>query len=420
MANQLKKSTSLFGAIVIGLGSILGTGAYVSVGLSAQLAENWLLLAILLAGITAIFNGLSSAQLASAHPVSGGTYEYGYQYLSPRLGRMAGWLFVTAKSASAATGALAVGWYIGHLFGLPDGWHRIIALLLVACFTLLVSNGITRTNRLNLALVFISITGLLAFSIFGFITLPNQAYAESIVRENSTTLYAVLQASALMFVAYTGYGRIATMGEEVDNPRYTIPRAVVITLSLSGILYCAVGASILTLNANGLIDKSTQMHLFEMVSGHLGQNSYFAHFIAFAATCAMAGVVLNLILGVSRVILAMGRRGDLPKQVSFVNQSQTSPTIAVCVTGVVIAFILLSTDIKLAWSVSAFTVLLYYTLTNIAALFVPPIQRFVPKWVSLGGLVSCLLLSVFVSPLVLMVGVFCIVCFFFLDYLLAH
>ena len=173
-------------------------------------------------------------------------------------------------------------------------------------------------------------------------------------------------------------------------------------------------------NANGLIDKSTQMHLFEMVSAHLGQSSHLSHFIAFAAICAMAGVVLNLILGVSRVILAMGRRGDLPKQVSFVNKSQTSPTIAVWVTGVVIALILLSTDIKLAWSVSAFTVLLYYALTNLAALFVPPEKRFVPIWVSMGGLASCLLLSVFVSPLVLMVGALCIVCFFFLDYLLAR
>ena len=107
------------GAILLGLGSIVGTGAFVSIGIAAGVAGPSVVVATALAALLAACNGLSSAQLAADHPVSGGSYEYGYKHVSPRVGFMAGWMFLSAKSASAATAALGLAGYaldvVGHL-----------------------------------------------------------------------------------------------------------------------------------------------------------------------------------------------------------------------------------------------------------------------------------------------------------------
>ncbi|MEM6507778.1 MAG: amino acid permease, partial [Planctomycetota bacterium] len=114
---RLKRELGVFHAVLLGLGSILGTGVFVSIGIAAGIAGPSLLIAVVLAALLALCNGLSSAQLAVAHPVAGGTYEYGYKFLSPKLGFTAGWMFLLAKSASAATAALGVGTYLlGQFF----------------------------------------------------------------------------------------------------------------------------------------------------------------------------------------------------------------------------------------------------------------------------------------------------------------
>ena len=240
MTQRLKRETGLGGALIIGLGSILGTGAYVSIGLSASIANETLVLAIIIASVTALCNGLSSAQLASAHPVSGGTYEYGYQFLNPSCGVLAGILFLIAKSASAATAALSIAWYASNKLGVEGASVNAIAIGLLLLFTIFVLAGVRRTNWLNVVLVTISVLGLTVFVGLAFSQQP--AYDANDVSTSSSSL---LYASALMFVAFTGYGRIATMGEEIKDPRRNIPRAVVITLVVITIIYLAVGMATL-------------------------------------------------------------------------------------------------------------------------------------------------------------------------------
>jgi APA family basic amino acid/polyamine antiporter len=110
--NQLRREVGVVGATMMGLGSIVGTGIFVSMGIAAGSAGPAVVLAIALSALIAVCNGLSSAQLAAAHPVSGGTYEYGYRWLHPSLGFLAGWMFVCAKTASAATAALGFSGYV--------------------------------------------------------------------------------------------------------------------------------------------------------------------------------------------------------------------------------------------------------------------------------------------------------------------
>ena len=218
---------------MLGLGSIIGTGVFISLGIGASIAGPMILPAIGLAGLVALCNGLSSAQLAANHPVSGGTYEYGHRWLNPSLGFVAGWMFLCAKSASAATAALGFALYLNPENSLP------IALAIVWVITAITLLGIQRTNTINTLIVGAVLLSLIAFVVFGApaISANPQNWQSALDGENLKNL---LPATALMFVAFTGYGRIATLGEEVTEPRRTIPRAIIATLVTTTVIYIVV------------------------------------------------------------------------------------------------------------------------------------------------------------------------------------
>jgi basic amino acid/polyamine antiporter, APA family len=391
-SEQLQRTTGLAGAVILGLGSIIGTGAFVTIALSAELAGSYLLWAIAIAAVVAACNGLSSAQLAAIHPVSGGTYEYGYQFLNHDLGFIAGWLFVIAKSASAAAAAIAIGSAMQLWLGGAEWLASLYAAAVITLFALLVVGGVRRSNRVNALLVMLSVVALSVF--IGYAV--NQATSLlNVSVPQPTSMIEVLSAAALMFVAYTGYGRVATIGEEVRQPRQTIPQAIIATVLVVTVLYLAVGWALLKLppalaNQQGLA-VFMQVGIWQQV-------------VIAGAIIAMAGVILNLILGVSRVILAMARRHDLPFALAQLNSERSSAPRAVWATALVMLLLVIAGDLRLAWSLSAFTVLVYYGITNLAALRVPQTQRFVPRWVSVIGLVSCLALVWFIEPFILYLG----------------
>ncbi|WP_404400163.1 APC family permease [Idiomarina seosinensis] len=384
MTGQLVRGTGLGGALVIGLGSILGTGAYVSVGLSATIAGDMLVWAIVMAAVTALCNGLSSAQLAAVHSVSGGTYEYGYRFLNPASGIAAGGLFIIAKSASAATAALAIAWYIGASFAVSGYIIKAIAIALLLLFTVFVLLGVRRTNWLNMVLVSLGIIGLFVF--IGVVFSSDLAGQKTLSQPLIADDLSVFHAAALMFVAFTGYGRIATMGEEITEPRKNIPRAVLLTLVLVSALYIAVGLAILQFGHLAEV-KDRHFNIASLIS-----DSPWQWLVILGGVVAMAGVVLNLILGVSRVVLAMGRRGDLPRFLDRLDKSNQSAPAATWLSFLIMAVIAAFGGIESAWTLSAFTVLIYYGITNLAALKVSKKQRFIPKFVSVLGLVSCVVL----------------------------
>ncbi|MDZ7716425.1 MAG: APC family permease [Balneolaceae bacterium] len=228
MKNELKRDLKTPGAILMGLGSIVGTGIFVSIAIATQVAGNGIIIAIVIAAVLATLNGLSSAQLAAAHPVSGGTYEYGNRFLNSYFGFTAGWMFLVAKSASAATAVLGCIGYLFYAFDIEAGAWMIVAsgLVLLLLMTFLVSGGISRSNQANKVIVSITLLGLAGLVVIGFFVngLPARPIADAFT---DTSGSGILYASALMFVAYTGYGRIATLGEEVSEPRTTIPKAII-------------------------------------------------------------------------------------------------------------------------------------------------------------------------------------------------
>lgn len=406
MTDELKRAIGLPGAVLMGLGSIIGTGIFVSIAIGAQIAGNGIVIAILIAGILSIFNGLSSAQLAAAHPVSGGTYEYGYKFLNSYLGFSAGWMFLIAKSASAATAVLGC---IGYLFytlnlGVDQRLIIISGLILLFIMTYLVSGGISRSNLANKIIVGITLVGLICLIAVatGVEGLPvDGVFAAS----TDVSIDKILYASALMFVAYTGYGRIATLGEEVKNPEKTIPRAIITAMGLIVLIYLMVTLTAIHVMGVEEFGKTIDGEAAPLVKvAEVLNVPLIKGIVALAAITAMLGVLLNLILGLSRVMLSMARRGDVPNSIANIRQKDQSPVRAVWFTAAIIALLILSGNVVFTWSFSAFTVLIYYSITNLAALYLPVEKRLYPRWVAFTGMFSCIFLAFWIDPFVWMLG----------------
>lgn len=400
---SLQRQVGVFGAVMLGLGSIVGTGVFVTIAMGVELAGSGVVIAIALAAVVATCNGLSSAQLAAAHPVSGGTYEYGYRLLHPALGFTAGWMFLCAKSASAATAALG---FAGYLLGGLDLDARMTipaALFIVVTLTVLVCTGIKRSNVVNIVIVSVTL-GTLGFfvAVGGAKAVSGGDISHPLA---SLTLgRGLFEAAALMFVAFTGYGRIATMGEEITDPRKNIPRAMIVTLVVSMLLYVAVGAVYVALGQQPRDQSASEWiaplaWAAEQAAGRTG-----AMVLGIGAVTAMAGVLLNLLLGLSRILLAMGRRGDAPACIAHLSPRFHSPNVAILTIGAAIAALVLIGDVKTTWSFSAFTVLIYYAMTNAAALRLPREARLFNRAWAWGGLASCLFLAFWVEPRIWLVG----------------
>lgn len=411
---RLRRTVGIGGAIVIGLGSMVGTGVFVSLVYGMQLAGRGVILAVVVAAALAMANALSSAQLARVHPVSGGTYEYGYRELHPLAGFAAGWLFLVAKSASSATAALALATVLGTA---QPTW---VAVAIIAGMTAIVAAGIRRTNGVNIVLVTVTVGSLLFFVaaalrtvVAGGTIAAGVATAIDGVARGATRgvgeaaaalgwrapgvaepLVALASASAVIFVAFTGYGRIATLGEEIRDPGRNIPRAAIATVLIVAALYLAVAlAGLAAPGATALVasfeaGRSPLVDGAEILAGSTGRIV-----LQVGAATAMAGVLLNLVLGLSRVVLAMARRGDMPGALAHVGDR--GPTAAVLVVGGAIAALAAIGDVRVTWGLSAVTVLLYYGLTNAAALRLK--RRLFPRWVSAAGLAGCVVLAPFVE-----------------------
>ncbi len=406
----LKREVGLWGAVTLGLGSILGTGVFVSIGIAAGVIGPGVIVAVAVAALVATCNGLSSAQLAANHPESGGTYEYGHRWLKPWIGFSAGWMFLCAKGASAATAALGIVAYARRIGMAADAVpDEFLAVSIVAAVTLLVLVGLRRSNQVNTVLVISTVGTLVVFVMAGardaWMRVPETLDLFWHLLETRSGYSALAEACSLMFVAYTGYGRIATMGEEIANPSVQIPKAMVTTLGISMTLYVAVaavgvgaaGADAFSVAGDGTpapLEKAALVFGGEVVS----------KLVAVGAVLAMLGVLLNLVLGLSRVALAMGRRRDLPPALARLDARGESPRFAVAVVGGLIAGLVLLGDVRTTWSFSAFTVLVYYALTNLAALRLTAEERLYPQWISAVGLSSCGFLAFWVSPQVWVSG----------------
>ena len=392
---QLQRTLGLLDAVGIGVGAIVGAGIFVVLGVAAGIAGPAVILAVLVAGLAATANALSSAQLAATYPVTGGTYEYGYRVLGPWRGFVAGWMFLAGKTAGVGTVALGIGAYLETV--VPGAPARAVAATAVVAFTALNYTGVRRSSAANLVIVALSVMCLLLFLALGFPDMREAAYTPFAPAGWGATL----EAAALMFFAYTGYARIATLGEEVRDPQRTIPQAIIITISTTLALYAAVAVvAVGVAGAPALADTGAPLQVAATAAG--GATLGLA--VTVGGTAAMLGVILSQLLGLSRMGFAMARRGDLPRFLDRVHSRFGVPHRAVVLIGVVALVVTLTGTLKGVASAAAFTILVYYGIANWAALRMPREAKLFPDLVPVAGCVACGLLALSLSSATLLTG----------------
>ncbi|MEI8411275.1 MULTISPECIES: APC family permease [unclassified Kribbella] len=377
----LARRLGLADAVVIGVGSMVGAGVFAVWAPAAQAAGSGLLIGLVIAAVVAYCNAASSAQLAAVYPVSGGTYVYGRERLGEWWGFAAGWCFVIGKTASCAAMALTFATY-----AVPEGgWaRRLVALAAVVMLAAVNYRGVTRTARLTRILVGCTLLVLCTVLIILFAGSPHR----NLTSVTGTSLYGVLQAAGLLFFAFAGYARIATMGEEVREPARTIPRAITIALLIAIGIYLLVGVALLR-----TIDPAITTAPLAAAVDAAGA-AWAVPVVRIGAALASLGALLALIAGVGRTSLAMARNHDLPTWLAAVHPRFKVPHHAEIALAVVVGILVLTTDLRGVIGFSSFGVLLYYAIANASAFTQPADQRRWPRAVNVIGLVGCVVLAV--------------------------
>jgi basic amino acid/polyamine antiporter, APA family len=394
-APTLRRDLGLIDAIAIGFGAIIGAGIFVVTGVAAGIAGPALLAGLFIAGIAAAANALSSAQLAALYPQSGGTYEYGYRVLNEWAGFAAGWMFMASKTAAAGTVALGLAGYLDAL--VPGLQPRVIAVGAIVVFTVLNYFGVRRSSTANLMIVAVSLGALLIFvgAGAGAFRLANlQPFAPAGVR-------GTLQAAALLFFAFTGYARIATLAEEVRDPARTIPLAITITIGGAVLLYGAV-ALVAVGSIGAVAMAATAAPLY--VAAQAFPARWVATVVGVGGITAMLGVILSQLLGLSRMAFAMARNGDLPGPLAAVHPRFGSPGRAVLLIGAVAAVVAATGTLRGVAAAASFTILVYYGIANMAALRMPQHAKLVPDLVPWVGVTACALLLVSLDTATILTG----------------
>lgn len=369
-------------AVLIGLGAMIGAGVFAAPGPAAEAAGSWLMVGLAVAAVVAYANATSSAQLAALYPESGGTYVYARKRLGAYWGFLAGWSFVVGKTASLAAMALTFGAYVA------EDHARTLGVVAVVAVTTVNYLGIEKTARVTRVIVAV----VLAVLVMVVVTAIGAGgpTATNLTAELPEGPWGVLRSAGLLFFAFAGYARLATLGEEVVDPTTTIPRAIPIALGVTVAVYAVVlGAALLAVGPVDLAGAPAPLAHVVASSGWSGLEPV----VRAGAAVAAAGVLLSLLAGVSRTALSMARRRELPAVLDAVHPSRRTPYRAELAGGAIVCAIVLVADLRGAIGFSSFAVLTYYALANASAWRLGAEERRWPRGLAAVGLVLCVVLA---------------------------
>jgi APA family basic amino acid/polyamine antiporter len=392
----LARRLGLRDAVVVGLASMIGAGVFSAFTPAARAAGTCLLIGLGIAAVVAYCNATSSAQLAARYPVSGGTYVYGRERLGDWWGFLAGWGFIVGKTASCAAMALTLASYAA-----PTGWTRPVALATVAALTAVNYRGVTRTAQLARMIVTAVLVSLAVFVVACLVGgSPNSASLSDWSSPHGA--YGVLQSAGLLFFAFAGYARVATMGEEVRDPARTIPRAILMALTGAIVVYAAVAVTLLAVLGPDDLARSPAPLAAAVQAGGW---DWAEPVVRIGAALAALGALLALIAGIGRTGLAMAREHDLPHWLATVHPRYRVPHRVELLVGVAVAALVILTDLRGAIGFSSFGVLLYYFVANASALTQPDADRRYPRWLQVLGALGCLVLVATLPGTAVLVGI---------------
>ena len=379
---KLKRSLNLLDAVSICIGATIGAGIFVVVGLAAGLAGPGLVLSVLIAALVSSFTALSFAELSSAIPKEGGAYEYIYELVSPFFGFLTGWMVIFGQIFVGAAVSLGLATYLALFIPLP---MKLLAVLACLFFISLNLTGVKQSSEVNDALVVLKVIALCIFIVAG---VPHiQASNFSNLFPNG--FFGVISGAALIFFAYIGYARVATISEEVENPKKTIPLSILIGLGISTALYLLVSfTAVGVVNYTTLSASGTPLADAMKLTG----NELATFAVSLGAIFATSSVLLTTILGVSRISFSMARNKQIPNLINSLHPKFQTPYISIILTGLVMVALALFGDLKQVFSLASFSVIVTHILVNYSAIklrahpkFKIPLRPIPP----ILGIVSC-------------------------------
>ncbi len=394
---KLKRSIGLWSAVAINVGAIIGGGIFVVTGIVAGYAGSALVVSMIMAGIIAFLTAWSFAKLTAWQPVEGGVYEYGRQLVSPYAGFLAGWMWLVANTFTGAAVSLGFAYYLTAAF--PSLPTNLVAVALCLAFMALNLLGAKESASVNNIFVVIKITILAFFVIFGVFHVNADNFTPFVPLSSG-----ILYGTFFIFFAYGGFARVSVVAEEIKDAKRNVPRALLLSLGISMVVYILVG--FVAVGLLGPVELAGSTSPLSTAIGITG-NSLAVQIVSIGGLVATASVLLTAILGVSRMAYSMARRNDLPSALSRLHHRFLTPYYAILATGVLMAALVLFVDLKSVIAVSTFALLFNYCITNISAFKLKNGRKF-GRLMPLLGLATCILLLVFIlfaTPEAWLVGV---------------
>ena len=376
-SRTLTKKNSLY----LGLSSMIGAGLFYNLAPTSKISSYSSISGLLLASTLAFANASSSAQLASLYPQTGGTYLYANKVLGKLPGNIAGIVFILGKTVSCIAIALTLGNYISPIYGKELGVGLSVIVFLIGY------QGITKTAALARWFVLIVIS-ILTFFCIAILMTPSTNIAIPLLEGFSTS--NLFLSAAIWFFAFTGYSRLATYGEEVKNPEKIIPSSILTGLGITVTVYLLVNWLALAIIGPKVVANSNTPLLVAM---DVSVMSDFSFLIVFASTIATASVFLALLPAISRIYVAMSRDGILPNMFSKIHNKNNSAYVSELFVLLTVIVGIYTINITNAIKLSAFFILLYYSITNLSVINLEKNQRIYTVFIAYYGLLMCITLG---------------------------
>jgi APA family basic amino acid/polyamine antiporter len=387
---ELKRTLNLIDATAIGIGAIIGAGIFVVLGIAVGYAGPAVVISMVVAGIVALFSALSFAELGSAIPKQGGTYEFAYQLISPSVAFLSGCLWLFGQTVAGAAVSLGLASYFVAVF--PFFPLKVVAVSAALLLTALNLIGTKHSAMINNILVLIKIVILCLFIGFGVFQVNPTNYSQFA----PNGFAGILQGAGFIFFAYLGFGRIAALGGEVKNPKRNLPLAILIALAISVGLYVMTG-----LVATGLQDYRILAGSGSPLADAVKVTGNFTLIaaISFGALVATTSVLLTNLIGLSRVSFAMANNGQLPKSMSKIHARFGTPYISILATGALMTILASVSDLKQTAAITSISILSTHIILHFSAVrlrkrtpdlktFKAPLYPLIPAL----GILSCIIL----------------------------
>jgi APA family basic amino acid/polyamine antiporter len=411
---ELQRTLGLWGAAAVGIGAIIGTGIFVLIGVASGISGPAVIISFLIAGFTALLTGLSTAELSSFITEAGGSYIYTTKAFGKFPGFIIGWMKSFDYIVGASAVSIGFAAYFAYLVGLPPAAGTLVLVGTIWPLVLMAVNlkGMKEAGGTNSVLVALKVTALVIFIAVGGWYLFTHGDFSNYHPFFPNGIAGALSGASIIFFAFIGFNTISVIAEEVKHPEKNVPRAVLISFTICTLLYIGVSVvSVGLLNWKVLGLSSAPLEAALRVAT---DNFFILEFIAFTALVATTSVIMTSIMGGSRALFAMARQRVIPETFAHISQNGI-PVLTVLITGITIGAIVFFTNGNLDWLASIFNfgTLVTFTFINLSLLqlrrTMPDVKRGfrVPlyPYTPVIGVISCLLLSFYLSRNAILVGV---------------